>query len=212
MVEKKIEKYYRAIGTIVVALIVSLILIFVLIVPSFKGIGKTNVELKARQGDLKILTQKLEKLKELKVKEKDIREQEKVVNGAIPTKKGVGDLFVQLEGLMAESGGSTNGINESGGASAGPSTSTPSVSSALTDASLVSSDYTYNVNFPNYDNFKVFLDASEKAHRFIHLNNFKVSKGQDNVFTVALSYKAYYRNQADSSSPGQSQATGGQTK
>lgn len=193
MVEKKLEKYYWIGGVITLTLIVVILAIIFIVSPSFKSIGKTNKELKEKQTELKVAEQKLEKLKELKVREAELKEQSQIVYRAIPTKKEVGDIFIQLNGLTVETGGTTSGDKSGSSSSASPGTTTqtttmPGVSTLV---------YENEVTFPKYSNFKALLGNTEKALRYVHLNSFKIS--DKDGFKVSLKYTAYYRVQENNS-------------
>lgn len=212
MVNKKMEKYQWAVGVVVITVIFVLIITFVLLIPSFKSLGKVNKEVKAKKADLNILEKKLTKLKELKVKENDLKEQEKVVNGAIPTKKEVGGLFIQLEKIMTDTGASTTGITEQAQVVSSSPTDGANPSAASTEVVGISSvDYGGKVVFPSYDSFKNFLSLAEQARQFISLNIFIVNDTEDGTFAAELNYKAYYRGQPNESDIS-GQQTGGQSQ
>lgn len=187
MVEKKLAKYYWIAGVIVVTLIILVLTLVFAIIPSFKSINKTGVELKSKKEELKTAEEKLEKLEELKVKENELREQSKVVYRAIPSKKEVGDIFIQLNGLIKEAGGTSDG------ASSSSSSSSDNASETMAPTGVTRLTYGVSATFPTYQNFKTLLSSSEKALRFVHLSNFKITS--DGSFTVDLTYTAYYRNE-----------------
>ncbi|MEK7447555.1 MAG: hypothetical protein AAB632_02045 [Patescibacteria group bacterium] len=203
MVEKKLDKYYWIAGVIGVTLIVIILAIIFIISPSFKSINKVSKELKENKGNLKVAEEKLAKLKEFKVKEDELREQSNVVYRAIPTKKEIGDIFIELNGLIGEAGGTgtkASGNNSSSSSSSGAGSS----SSMVAPAGVESLTYQSEVTFPSYQNFKNLLSSSEKALRFVHLVNFKIS-GKDE-FKVTLTYRAYYRGeQTNTTAEGQKQ-------
>lgn len=193
MVEKKIEKYYWIGGVIGVTLIIMILAVIFIISPSFKSISKVSKELKENKENLKVAEQKLEKLKELKVREDEIREQSLIVYRAIPTKKEVGDLFIQLNGIVLAAGGNgtkTTGENSNNSTSSNAGT----VSITPNPQGVNSMIYKSEVTFPSYGNFKIMLDNSEKSLRFIHLDNFKIDSKDS--FKTTLTYKAYYRDQS----------------
>lgn len=187
MVEKKIDKYYWIAGVIGITLVVIILTIIFVISPSFKSINKVSKELKENKENLKVAEEKLAKLKEFKVKEDELREQSNVVYRAIPTKKEIGDIFIELNGLIGEAGGTGTKASGNNSSSSG---SSPSVAAP---AGVESLTYQSEVTFPNYQNFKNLLSSSEKALRFVHLVNFKIS-GKDE-FKVTLTYRAYYRGE-----------------
>lgn len=193
MVGKNLEKYYWFLGILAASIIFTIVLIFFAITPSVKGIKKVEGEIKEKKAELSVLEEKLVKLKELKTREKELKEKEAIVNKAIPTKKEIGELFIQLEGIINETGGSNDGISEGQGSSS-------SASAQGTDQETVSgvanTSYGYSVTFPDYKNYKKFLERSENALRFISLNNFNVNSSNTS-FDVSLSYKTYYRNKAE---------------
>lgn len=193
MVNKKIERYYWFIGVLVGSVVLSIVLVVFAVIPSFNSIKKVEADIKVKKEDLSILTQKLDKLKELKSREAELKEKEAIVNKAIPTKKEVGDLFIELEGIINETGGTNSGISESQGVSEG-SKSKKKEDSSSTD--VKNSSYMYSVTFSDYKNFKKFLERSENALRFISLEKFNVSSPESS-FNVNLTYKSYYRNQGE---------------
>lgn len=203
MVEKKFEKYYWIAGVVTVTFIALVLAIVFVINPSFKSIKKTSQELKEQKEELKVVEQKLEKLKELKVKEAELKEQSDMVYRAIPTKKEVGDIFIQLSGLISDAGGSVSSVSGSDGSSSSSSTPQAAPSGINT--------LTYGVgeiNLPSYQNFKALLTSSENTLRFVHLTNFKIS-GSDS-FKVTPSYKVYYRGEQATAGTNTANATEGQ--
>jgi hypothetical protein len=192
MVEKKLGKYYWTIGVVAVTLVILVLASVFAIAPSFKSINKTSQELKSRKEELKTAEEKLDKLKELKVKEDELREQSQVVYRAIPSKKEVGDIFIQLDGLIKEAGGVSDGASGSN-SSSGSSAGTGDQSSSAAPAGVSSLAYGVNATFPSYQSFKALLSNSERALRFVHLSSFKITS--DGSFTVDLTYTAYYRNE-----------------
>lgn len=192
MVEKKLDKYYWVFGVIIITAIV-LILAFVFAInPSFKSIGKTTKELKEKQQELKVSEEKLEKLKVLKVKEDELREQSRVVFRAIPNKKEIGDAFIQLNGLISESKGNNEEASGNNASTSGSSGSSSGTSIVQPPTGVSSLTYEADVTFPDYQNFKSMLSNTENALRFVYLSNFKITKV--NPFTVSLTYTAYYRD------------------
>lgn len=190
MVDKKLNKYYWIIGVVVITIILMILAIVFLIAPSFRSINKVNKELKDQKEQLATLETKLEKLKVLKVKEKELKEQSDIVYRAIPTKKEIGELFIQLHTIIKESGGDhTKASTAQSSQSTSTNTTAPEGISTLI--------YDSEISLPNYQNFKTMLSASEKALRFIHLNTFTIA-GEGN-FKVTLKYKAYYRSENISS-------------
>lgn len=189
MVGKNMKKYYWIIGVIFVILIIFVLSIVFIINPSLQGIDKVNKELKESKEELKNTENKLAKLKELKVQEKDLRNETRIVYRAIPTRKEVGDIFIQLNELAGEAGGIRKKSSDKNNSTlSGSSTATPSTISGV-------GSLTYNgeVTFPGFNNLKTLLEKSEKALRFVHLNNFKINTKDD--LTVNLTFTAYYRNE-----------------
>jgi len=186
---KKLEQYYWMIGIVVGAIIIAILAIVFIVVPTIKSIKQVDGQLKEKKQILSVKEQKLAKLKELKVKEQELKEQSKIVYRAIPTKKEVGDVFIELSELEKGVGGSFTGTQKSDSAS---STSASASSEGAASSVVDTMTYSNQVNLPNYDAFKVLLANSEKALRFVHLDHFSIS-GENN-FSVNLTYKAYYRN------------------
>ncbi len=194
---KKFEKYYWIAGTVGVTLVVFILVIVFIIVPSFENISQVSSDLKNQKANLNVLEKKLATLKDLKVKEDELKKQSGIVYRAIPTKQEVGDSFIQLDGLIHEAGGSNQkvaGSNGTNNASTSSSTSSSSEQISLPPGvkTLV---YTTDITFPAYQNFKDLLVNSEDALRFVHLSDFKIT--DDQGFKVSLSYTAYYREESD---------------
>ncbi len=214
-VSKKFEKYYWMSGVIVVTIIVVVLAVTFVIIPSFNSLGQVGDDLKDQKSNLSVDGQKLEKLKSFKVKEDDLRKQSEIVYRAIPSKKEVGDSFIELDGLIHEAGGSNKKVassdstdsaqntGSSGPANAPNTSSSNSQGQTMTLPAGVSAlDYTTDVDFPSYQNFKTMLENSEKALRFVHLDDFKITT-KDGAFKVKLSYTAFYRSEGSSSTGGQ---------
>ncbi len=186
MVDKKLDKYYWFGGVIAVTSLVVILALIFIIVPSFKSIGKVDKDLKENKEELSIAEQKLAKLKEFKVKEDELREQSRVVYRAIPTKKEVGDLFIQLNGLATSIGGTGNGTGNSVSEGAGTSAAAGTEGISTLGSNI-------SVTFPDYATLKRLLSESENTLRYLHLNSFQINS--QNSFTVSLSYTAYYRSE-----------------
>lgn len=199
MVDKKVKQYYWIIGVISITLISLFLLIYFIIVPSFKSISRVNKELKDNKENLQVLEDKLEKLKDFKVKEDELKEQSMYVYRAIPNKKEIGDVFIVLSSLQDEVGDTkTEGFKSDGSPAVTPQTpqqNTQTEESVLSDVKTL--QYKSEVTFPSYQSFKDMLKNSEKALRFVHLNKFKITNTQS--FTVELSFKAYYREESSQS-------------
>lgn len=193
MVEKKLQQYYWIIGVIGLTFTILIIAIFFAIIPSLNSINKTGSELSDKKQELKMKEDKLAKLKELKVKEDDLKKQSYIVYRAIPTKKEIGDIFIELNGLVKEAGG----IGTKSTSSSSSSSDSPSTSAFMSQVPTGVNTLTFetDVTFPDYQNFKNLITNSEKALRFVHLDNFKVSGS--GPFTVNLTYTGYYRNEID---------------
>lgn len=185
---KKIQQYYWIVGVITAVTIIVILTISFVITPTFKSIGQVNTELKEKKETLSVKEKKLTKLKELKVKEDELKEQSRIVYRAIPTKKEVGDIFIELNALETDAGGVFSG-SKGGSSSASSASSTEGSTSDINTLS-----YSSDVAFPSYGAFKKLLSDSEQALRFVHLEHFAISSSEGS-FKVSLSYKAYYRNQ-----------------
>jgi len=199
MVEKKLSKYYWIAGVVTVTLIILILAITFIVAPSFKSIGQVNSDLKDQKANLKVQEEKLSKLKELKVKENELIEQSQVVYRAIPTKKEIGDVFIQLTGLVIESGGTHKGDKQDSSTSSSSSSSSGTSTAKPPEVAGVNTlTYSMETTLPDFSRLKFLLENSEKTLRYLHLDSFKIS-GKDS-FTVTLTYSAFYRNDSGSAS------------
>lgn len=198
MVADNVKKYFWIVGVVLITIVVVILSAVFIITPSFKSINKISEELKVNQAEQKVVQQKLEKLKKLKVEEKELEEQSKIVSRAIPTKKEVGDAFIQLNGIAEAAGGERKETTIVDGASSGSGTSGTSVSPSI--AGVNSLIYEGKISLANYGNFKVLLDNAEKSLRFIHLDRFSIDSKDS--FDVTMSYRGYYRDQNNNQTEG----------
>lgn len=189
MVKTFWKKYIWLIGSVVITTIVIFLSVPFVFIPTVKGIGTADKELAALTTDKVTLTDKLAQLQSLKEKEAELKEDAAIVTKALPTKKEVGDLFIQLDGIAAASGSVMKSVSGSDEEMIAENTPVVAISG------VKAANYSLEVAFSNYSGFKTFLAKSEKALRFITLENFNITGVEENSLTVNLKYKAYYRTQ-----------------
>lgn len=190
MVKTVWKKYIWLIGSVVVTTLVIFLSVPFVFIPTVRSIGTADKELAALTTDKATLTDKLAQLQSLKEKEEELKEDAAIVTKALPTKKEVGDLFIQLDGIAAASGSVMKSISGSD-----EETITAEGTSEVAIGGVETANYSLEVAFSNYSGFKTFLAKSEKALRFITLDNFNITGVEENSLTVNLKYKAYYRTQ-----------------
>jgi Tfp pilus assembly protein PilO len=165
--KSKLKDYQNSIIVIVAAIFISLILVFLVLVPGWKSMTKTSEELKSAKTEQDRLVQKLENLKGLKEKEAQLKEQNAKVLAAIPVDNDVSRLFVEFEGIARDSGLTIKTVTEDPG-SENKGLIIPVAYTVLTDA-------------PNYPALRDALSKFEKALRLISINGVTVSASQDHM-------------------------------
>jgi Tfp pilus assembly protein PilO len=197
MVNNTLKKYYLVISLTVGSIIVVFLFIYLILISGnslWNNIKQTDAELKVKNEELDNLTTKLNILKSYVGKEDELREKAKIVSKALPTKREVGELFIQLDTLVEQNKGTTTGVTET--KTVGVPTGEVSFEPSVIDGTS-SAIYEFNATFSSYEDFKIFLEKSEKALRFITLKSFQKAdpNSADPSFRVKLSYVSYYRSE-----------------
>ncbi len=182
---KKWSKYVWLIVSIFAIVFIVTVSIPAFIIPTGKSISRHQKELRAKKTDLQTVVDKLNRLKELDQEKEELEENSLVVMNAFPTKKEVGDIFIQIETIANETGSLVNSVK---GAEAEIDPNNPALEMT------VATTYVLEVTFQGYPNFKEYLSKTENALRFVTLDKFSVGKTDQGAFNVSLNYKAYYRN------------------
>lgn len=186
MVEKtsRLQEYKYAAVVIGIGVLALLILIFVALVPSWKKLSKTTEDLKSAQAEQEKLIVKLDNLKQLKKKEKELEEKNAKVLAALPEDNDVSRLFVEFEGIAESSGLAVKSVSESAATGTTP-----------TGSIIVPVSYTISATSPDYASLKSALSKFEEALRLISITGVDVSasSGEGGGLSVNFSVTAYKR-------------------
>lgn len=176
-----IYKKYRYAISLGVAIFIGLILSSFLVVrPMYLKTKSLFSEASARKKESTYLKDKKSKLLELSKRESEILEEEKKVSIALPASNEVGRIFIQLDQLVLESGGTTQSIYKSG-------------SQMSVAGEIVATSYSIPTSFPNYFAYKEFLDKSASALRLLNLQKIQIYAGQDGRITSNLITETFSR-------------------
>lgn len=184
MVKKSLQLKKNQINILIIvgAILFSLIIVFVLAVPIWKKMQKTNQELKQERIRLEKLEEKLTNLKNLKDKEDELKEKNEKVLAALPKDKDVSRLFVQIENIATGSGLNVREAGETD-------------QSATQDkgaGKLVPITYKLIASANNYGGIKSVLLKLEQALRLVSINEINISK-DGKAFELTSTFVTYIR-------------------
>lgn len=178
------EYQYLAIA-VGVGILATLLLTFVGLVPSYKGMKKTTADLKAAEAKRDNLVERLNNLKNLKEKEAELKEQNAKVLAALPEDKDISRLFVEFEGIGNASGLSVKQVTEGGTAA----------TAADASAAIIPVTYQITASTVDYLSLKNALSKFEQALRILTISSFDAS-ASGNTVNVNFTVNAYKRGQA----------------
>lgn len=189
MVEKdqKAESYKYALFIIAGSILVAVILVALIVRPMWNNLVATNKQLKLKRDDLSKLETKLENLKKLKEKEKELIEKNAKVLAALPEDKDVARLFLEFEGIANQSGLSVTRVVEA--------TSQNSQSNTVATSSLVKPiSYGINAKSPGYGPLKSALGKFEQALRILSISTVDIRTMEGNL-DINFSVNTYTRGE-----------------
>lgn len=188
MAVKLENKHYKYAATVISgALLGSLVIIFLIFRPLLNANKSTALEVKDKKELLNALENKLNRLKELKVKEESLLVQRDRVLVALPEDKDVSRLFVQIENMITDAGASVESTNE-GTAAVTAVAAAPEVKISGIN------NYTYGVKFKTstYESIKNIITNLETALRIASLDSISIDSSS-NSFSVNMNIKTYSR-------------------
>jgi Tfp pilus assembly protein PilO len=177
-----VEQYKYAVLVGAGSLVIALVLIFMVGSPLWKSYKESSRVLTEKKAVLAKLEQKLEKLKNLKSQEADLKTKNEKVVSALPTDKDVSRLFVQFENIASQNKYTIDSVSEGGAASGTNSTEFVKPVS-----------YTVTGNVTDYASFKGALLSLEKALRILNVSNISLNNLDDGL-SGTLTVSTYVRN------------------
>jgi Tfp pilus assembly protein PilO len=183
MVKKQINEYnyalYLGLGTAVVALFVS----FIIIKPLFDKNSELRNTKSTQNAKLEKLLEKEKVLVSLKDKSSEIKTNSERVSSALPSSSDIGRLFIQLDELAKISGGSLKSV--------GTNTNTVSETQAIPGINELT--YSLPLDMPSYFALKKFFESSEEALRLLSITDVRIDSSDSGALSVNLSAKSYTR-------------------
>ena len=168
--------------------VVTILTWFLIISPLYTNVKKSGAELASKEQQYTDLTNKKNRLDELKDKEVELKKQATIVSNALPKNEDIGRLFIQLDALARSSNGVLSSVNKSTTSfDAGSSTDLPS-------SGITKTVYTLPLSLPTYFDLKTFISDSQAALRLFNINNFNISASDAGALTVILTANSYTRN------------------
>ena len=144
---------------------------------------KIKSEVDQKTAVYKQLSDKKDILDSLSSRETELKKNAETLATALPEDKDVGRLFIQLTGLVSESGGSIRGIT-AGSAEA----SVTDVGSTLNKYSL-----TLPITFNNYESVKTFFDKTDNALRLMSISSISLSSENGGTTNANITINTYSR-------------------
>jgi Tfp pilus assembly protein PilO len=174
--ESQFEEYKYAALMIGGGILVAILLVSLIGIPIWKDMQKNTATAKARQDEYKMLSDKLENLKKLSEKEKELKEKNAKVLAALPEDKDVSRLFVQFENIATQSGLTVKQVSEGG--AAGTATQAPA---STTTGDIIPVVYQVSATSKDYNSLKTALTNFEKALRIVSIDSFDVTNGESGM-------------------------------
>ena len=176
---------WLGVGVILVAVLLS----FFVIRPSISKAKSLNQEVKDKKTELTALEDKKSKLDKLKDKEDDLKTDAKTVQNALPDNKDAGRLFIQIDKLATENGGTVKSVSE--GSDTGNQGDVSTTATGLAEIQKIT--YSAPIDFNSYFSFKDFLAKSESALRLTNIDSFSVKANETGTLSVDLNFTTYTR-------------------
>lgn len=181
--ESQFEEYKYAALMIGGGIIVSVLIGTLIGVPLWKDMQKNKATAQNKQNEYTLLSNKLETLKKLSEKEKELKEKNAKVLAALPVDKDVSRLFVQLENIANQNGLTIKQVSEGSG-------STPATENQT--GAIIATTYQVSASASDYLSLENTLSAFEKALRIILIDSFDVSNSQGGM-NISFNITAYKR-------------------
>ncbi len=184
MVKEQVIKYnYAAIvagGTVAALLFAG---IFVM-KPLIETVGKMDKEKQVRAATLADMKKRESVLLGLKDQEDQLTKDSETITNALPTQADIGRLFIQLDTLAKESGGTLKSVSQTNKQEASKSTF----------SGVIENSYSIPVEMPTYFALKEFISNSKDALRLLSIENLKISSTDTGQLSVGITAKSYARS------------------
>lgn len=187
-----------------IGLIITLILIFVFVIPLWDSLGSSKDNFSFKETELKWIEERMEKVNHLKAEYRNLESEIQKVFLALPDEEDIPNLLVQFEALASNSGLVLDNISfgqlaqkdsKPTGRSTGAEGSFDTGSSSGTTSALRSLDVTMKLA-GRYTNFKNYLNSLGRNIRSMSVESisFGSSNGSAiNTFTFDLTVNVYYQ-------------------
>lgn len=177
---------WLSVGVVVVVILLS----FFVIKPSINKAKTLNQDVTTKKAELQALEDKKSKLDSLKDKEDELKADAETVKNALPESKDAGRLFIQIDKLAKENGGTVKSVNE--GTQVDPGQAGVS-SSATGLAGIQKLTYSTPIDFNSYFSFKDFITKSETALRLVNIDNYSIKANEAGLLNVNLNVTTFVR-------------------
>jgi Tfp pilus assembly protein PilO len=180
-VNKEIIKKYQYSIIVAGATFIGAIILIVVISQLYTKSKQVTAEANAKTVVLDQLKEKKTILDNLKNREAELKESSRKLAVALPEDKDIGRLFIQLNGLITETGGNVQGL-------ANGTTTQSEISENLTK-------YTFTIptNFSDYQTLKTFFVKSKQALRLINISALSISSPNGGPVDASITVNAYSR-------------------
>jgi hypothetical protein len=182
--KEKIKKYYYALA-VGGATFVGAIILLIVINQMFAQSKKLTAEAVVKTQKLTQLQAKKAILDNLSSKETELKANALALSSALPEDKDIGRLFIQMNGVITDAGGSIKGI-------AGGSPSDTATSSTIGNT-LKKYSFTLPVNLANYDAVKSLLAKAKQALRLMDVTSISMSSPDGGTMDANITINTYSR-------------------
>ncbi len=183
----EIKKYYYAIA-VGAGIFVGIIILSFVLSGLYKQSKKLTDEMNEKTNYLTQLQDRKKILDDLSSREDELKKDAAALSSALPDSKDIGRLFIQLNGLITDSGGSVKGIAGGGTGDSGTGTSTTITSS------LRKYSFTLPVNLQNYEAVKSLLTKTKKVIRLMDVSSISMSSPDGGKMDATVTINTYSRN------------------
>lgn len=184
--KEKIKKYYYAL-TVGGATFVGVIVLSLIISQMFTQSRKLTDEAIAKSAKLTQLQDKKKILDKLSSRETELKKSADTLAAALPDDKDIGRLFIQLNGVIVDAGGSIKGI--AGGSVA----EAAQTSSSDVGTNLKRYSFTLPVNLKSYEAVKGLLTKTKQALRLMDVTSVSMSSPDGGTMDANITINTYSR-------------------
>ncbi len=183
MVKDQVIKYNYAVIVASGAAVALLLAGIFIVKPLLETVGKMDKEKQAKSATLAEMKKRESVLLGLKDQEDQLTKDSETITNALPTQADIGRLFIQLDTLAKDSGGTLKSVSQT-------NTQAPAKS---TFSGVAENTYSIPVEMPTYFALKQFIANSKDALRLLSIENLKISSTEAGQLSVSITAKSYAR-------------------